>query len=138
MKTQQQQLMLDVMFNVDAHGARICGADACPRVDIWWLAEAIATNATGLVAVWQRPRLDSHAGATPLMLVYLGMALAALALTACASKVDNTFKRAAGGARSWTDTIIFAGPMAYFIGTEQGYVLGDFTKVGGGWIVFPQ
>lgn len=127
---QQQQLMLDVMFNVDAHGARICGADACPRVDVWWLAEVLATNASSLAAAWERPRVDSHAGATPLMLAFLVLAVAALVLTACSSNVDNTFKRATGGARSWTDTIMFAGPMAYFIGTEQAYVLGDFTKVG--------
>lgn len=111
--------LINTMFNTNGHGERICGADACPvsmlnyAVELW-----NDTRAT---------QLESHPGSTPLVLAYLAIGLIAFLLTAMQQPIENTFRM--DKARGLTDTLMFAGPMAYFIGTEQGYVLGDFTKV---------
>lgn len=126
---EQQQIMgptglpldqlINTMFNTNGHGERICGADACPVSMLNYAAELFNDSRT--------TQLESHPGSTPLVLVYLAIGLVALLLTAMQQHIDNMFRE--DKARGLTDTLMFAGPLAYFIGTEQGYVLGDFTKV---------
>lgn len=111
--------LINTMFNTNGNGERICGADACP-VSMWNSAAQLWNDS-------RSAQLESHPGSTPLVLVYLAIGLVALLLTAMQQPIDNMFR--VDKARGLTDTLMFAGPLAYFIGTEQGYVLGDFTKV---------
>lgn len=111
--------LMNIMFNVNGHGERICGADACPV--------SMYNYANDLWNVSLTSEFESHPGSTPLVLAYLVIGLAALIITCMQQPIDNTFRE--DEARGWTDTLLLAGPIAYFIGTEQGYMLGDFTKV---------
>lgn len=110
--------LMDSMFNTNEHGDRICGADSCP-VSIYYATEFNYSKSIG--------QLDTHPGTIPLIIIYIGLGLIALMLTCISQPIDNSFK--CDTVKGMTDTLLFAGPMAYFIGTEQGYVLGDFTKV---------
>lgn len=112
--------LINTMFNTNGHGERICGADACPVSMLNYAVELWNDSRTN-------SQLESHPGSTPLVLAYLAIGLIALLLTVMQQPIDNSFRE--DKARGLTDTLLFAGPLAYFIGTEQGYVLGDFTKV---------
>lgn len=116
---QPLEQLFNTMFNTNGHGERICGADACPVSMLNYAAE-----------LWNDSRstqLESHPGSTPLVLAYLVIGLIVVLITTMQQPIENLFRD--DKARGLTDTLMFAGPLAYFIGTEQGYVLGDFTKV---------
>lgn len=117
MSPSSDQLM-DSMFNTNEHGDRICGADSCP-VSIYYATEFNYSKSIS--------QLNTHPGTIPLIIIYIILGLIALILTCLSQQIDNSFK--CDTVKGMTDTLLFAGPMAYFIGTEQGYVLGDFTKV---------
>lgn len=110
-------LLIDSMFNMNEHGKRICGVDSCPVH-----YGAVEHNYSSSLS-----QLDTYPGTMPIIGIYILLALIALTLTGLSQQVDNTFK--CDRVRGMTDTVLFAGPMAYFIGTEQAYVLGDFMKV---------
>lgn len=112
-------LLIDSMFNMNEHGKRICGVDSCPVHRYYGAVEHNYSTSLS--------QLDTYPGTMPIIGVYVLLALIALTLTGLSQQVDNTFK--CDRVRGMTDTLLFAGPMAYFIGTEQAYVLGDFMKV---------
>lgn len=117
--TMVSDLLIDSMFNMNEHGKRICGVDSCP---VQRNHAAIEYNYSSNVI-----QLETYPGTMPIIGLYMLLALIALTVTCLSQKVDNTFK--CDRIRGMTDTLLFAGPMAYFIGTEQAYVLGDFMKV---------
>lgn len=112
-------LLIDNMFNMNEHGKRICGVDSCPVQRYYGAVEHNYSSSLS--------QLDTYPGTMPIIGVYVLLAVIALTLTCLSQQVDNTFK--CDRVRGMTDTLLFAGPMAYFIGTEQAYVLGDFMKV---------
>lgn len=114
---QQRDELLNSMFNQNERGMRICGSGSCPS----WDFETIEVNATEEYN-WFR-----YSDTVPITVIYLMFGIAALTLACLSQPVDNTLKYE--NKKSITDTLLLAGPMAYFIGTEQGYVLGDFTRV---------
>lgn len=110
--------LLNSMYDTNERGGRICGSDACPS----WRFETFDVNGTETdVLDW------FHVSDTvPLTMVYLLFAIVGLCFT-CMQQVDNNLRVEAK--KTVRETLMWAGPMAYFIGTEQGYVLGDFTRV---------
>lgn len=109
--------VLNSMYDTNERGNRICGSDACPA----WKFEMINDNGTD-IHNWYR-----YADTIPITVVYFILAMIALTCTSIAQQVDNSLRYESK--KSVRDTLLLAGPMAYFIGTEQGYVLGDFTRV---------
>lgn len=152
----QQELLVDTMFNTNEQGERICGADLCP-VWIYYTEINYTTSASSSSSsTSSSSSINSvHAnsnitpttlnatinGTMPLIIVYAIFSIIALILSCLSQRIDNNFKSVgsagggnSGGAaldpiKSITDTLMLAGPMSYFIGTEQAYVLADFTKV---------
>lgn len=118
---------LDRMFQTNEQGGRICGVDSCP-ITRYYFDSDLNVSTDG-------PDNDDGAGAggssfqgkIPIIVIYIALAVVAIALTILMQHIDNGFK--CDTIRGMTDTLLFAGPMSYFIGTEQGYVLGDFMKV---------
>lgn len=111
-------------YNLDEHGNRICGADMCPlwRNDLQF--EGYAGNETIFSPFLnEKPR----EGAFTLIVVYLVFATSALVFTILVGKIQATFRHER--IKGITDTLLFAGPLAYFIGTEQAYILSDFLRV---------
>lgn len=113
----QRDELLDSLFDTNEHGVRICGAGSCPM----WADAAIEWNRT------TEYNWFNSSGTITLTLFFIALALIAIALSCFSQHADNTFKY--GHFKGITDTILLASPMAYFIGTEQGYVLGGFTRV---------
>ncbi|BFG02911.1 UNC93-like protein [Drosophila madeirensis] len=121
-------------FNRNEHGERICGADMCPLRVQQPLAAAWA-NETGASPV---PRSiyvgfiesGARAGGQSLLWLYVLFSLASLilSLVAVVGKVQGERSSALKDVSSITDTLLFAGPLAYFVGTEQAYMLGDFLR----------
>lgn len=109
--------MANSMFDTNERGARICGSDACPA----WRFETVDVNGTEILS-WME-----NTDAISLTMVYLVLGIGAMVLSCVSQQVDNTLRFE--HKKSVKDTLLLAGPMAYFIGTEQGYVLGDFTRV---------
>lgn len=112
----QQNELLDSLFNTNERGVRICGAGSCPT---WNLA--FENNGTEDYSWF------TFSGTIPMTLMYVALAVIALFLTCLSQQVDNTFKY--DNFKGITDTLLLACPMAYFIGTEQAYVIGGFTRV---------
>lgn len=108
--------VLNSMYDTNERGNRICGSDACPA----WKFGMINENGTDI-------NLYRYADTAPISAVYFVLALIALTCTIIAQQVDNSLRYESK--KSVRETLFLAGPMAYFIGTEQGYVLGDFTRV---------
>lgn len=113
----QRDDLLDSLFNTNEHGIRICGAGSCPT----WYDNPIELNRT------EEYSWFTYSGTITLTLFFIAFALFAIVLSCLSQHGDNTFKY--GHFKTITDTILFASPLAYFIGTEQGYVLGGFTRV---------
>lgn len=111
----QHDELLDSLYNTNERGIRICGAGSCPT---WNYHD---TNTT------EEYNWFTYSGTIPMTIFYLLLALVALTLSCLSQQVDNTLKYE--NIKGITDTLLFACPMAYFIGTEQGYVLGGFTRV---------
>lgn len=98
-------------------GVRICGAGSCPT----WNARAFESNVT------EEYNWFTFSGTIPITLLYVILASIALVLASLSQQVDSTFKYE--HFRGVADTLLLASPMAFFIGTEQGYVIGGFTRV---------
>ncbi|XP_055711890.1 uncharacterized protein LOC129806975 isoform X2 [Phlebotomus papatasi] len=109
---------LDAFFNTNEHGERICGADLCPV----WLRPTQYSNATEILS----GSFELPIGTKTIIGVFLGMSLLALALSSMSGHIDSHLRLEP--IRGISDTLLFAGPMAYFIGTEQGYILSDYMK----------
>ncbi|XP_019893944.1 uncharacterized protein LOC101899492 [Musca domestica] len=108
-------------YNLDEHGSRICGADMCPLWQYDAAAEDDEINETIFSPfIREKPR----AGSSTLIGIYLIFALISVILLVLAGKVQATFRHER--IKGMTDTLLFAGPLAYFIGTEQAYILSDF------------
>ncbi|XP_061389912.1 protein unc-93 homolog A [Musca vetustissima] len=108
-------------YNLDEHGSRICGADMCPLWQFDAAAEDDEINETIFSPfIREKPR----AGSSTLIGIYLIFALISIILLVLAGKVHATFRHER--IKGMTDTLLFAGPLAYFIGTEQAYILSDF------------
>lgn len=115
--TSQLNQLFDNFYETNDQGQRICGADSCP---VWiYYGELNYTESIG--------RIDVHNSTMPLIIAYMTLAIIALTLTCLSQQIDNSFK--CESIKGMTDTLLYAGPMSLFIGTEQGYMLGDFTKV---------
>lgn len=113
----QHDELLDSLFNTNERGIRICGAGSCPT----WNQMAIASNKQ------ENYSWFIYSGTIPMNVVYIGLASIALIFSIISQKIGIPLNFE--DFRGMTDTLLFAGPMAYFIGTEQGYVLGGFTRV---------
>lgn len=113
----QHDELVDSLFNTNEHGDRICGAGSCPT----WNRYAFESNRT------EAFNWFTFSGTITLTLIYFAFAMIALTFACLSQHVDNTFKY--DNFKGITDTLLFASPMAYFIGTEQGYVIGGFTRV---------
>lgn len=113
----QHDELLDSLYNTNERGIRICGAGSCPT----WNYSPFDGNIT------EEYNWFTFSGTIPMTVFYLLLALLALTLACLSQQVDSTLKYES--IKGITDTLLFAGPMAYFIGTEQGYVLGGFTRV---------
>lgn len=113
----QHNELLDSLFNTNERGIRICGVGSCPTWN-----RAFESNVTE-----EYNFQFTFSGTIPMTLFYIILAAFALILTCLSQKVDNTFKYE--HFKGITDTLLLAGPMMLFIGTEQGYVIGGFTRV---------
>lgn len=123
-------------FDVNSHGQRICGASSCP---VW-----MHMHASYIPFYMARQRNESGQSYESILYtnirmqvtiaVYLILCLAAIGSTIGLRNFANKKNLAQQQARYNTipglaDTLLFAGPMAFFIGTEQSYLLADFMKV---------
>lgn len=113
----QHDELLDSLFNTNERGIRICGAGSCPT----WNQMAFESNKQ------ENYSWFIYSGTIAIIVVYIGLALIASIFTIISQQIEIPFSFE--DFRGMTDTLLFAGPMAYFIGTEQGYVLGGFTRV---------
>lgn len=111
-------------FNLDEHGNRICGADMCP---LWQDNLQMENNAANETLYTPFINEKSRAGSFTLISVYFMFAVVALTLSLCIGKIQATFRHER--IKGITDTMLFAGPLAYFVGTEQAYILSDFLRV---------
>ncbi|XP_050071868.1 uncharacterized protein LOC126559738 [Anopheles maculipalpis] len=106
------------MFQTNDYGERICGSHLCPVWD-----KNVPVNSSALE---NQLKLQGYTGATPLMCVYLVFGV--LAFTVTAFTTDIEFNVKFDSIRRMSDTLLFAGPLAYFVGTEQAYMMADFMK----------
>uniref|UniRef100_A0A182NSC4 Uncharacterized protein n=1 Tax=Anopheles dirus TaxID=7168 RepID=A0A182NSC4_9DIPT len=106
------------MFQTNDYGERICGSHLCPVWD-----RNVPVNGSALANQLQ---LQGYTGATPLMGIYLVFGV--LAFTVTAFTTDIEFNVKFDSIRRMSDTLLFAGPLAYFVGTEQAYMMADFMK----------
>ncbi|XP_052867915.1 uncharacterized protein LOC128273891 [Anopheles cruzii] len=105
-------------FQTNENGERICGSQLCPVWD-----RNIPVNSSG---IGNDTKSRGYTGATPLMCVYLVFGV--LAFTVTAFTTDLEFNVKFDSIRRMSDTLLFAGPLAYFVGTEQAYMMADFMK----------
>lgn len=112
----QHNELLDSLFNTNERGVRICGAGSCPTWN-----RAFESNVT------EEYKWFTYNGTITMTLLYVILAVIALVLATLSQQVDNTFKYE--NFKGIADTFLLASPMAFFIGTEQGYVTGGFTRV---------
>lgn len=113
--------LFDEMYNHNEHGERICGADMCPV----WSSSTTEEN-DNVTKPFSHFVNEKRTGGVTLILLYLVFSIGAVFLTIFTGKFECTVRRSRS--KGVTDTLLFAGPMAYFIGTEQAYMLGDFTR----------
>ncbi|XP_001355237.2 protein unc-93 homolog A [Drosophila pseudoobscura] len=129
-------------FNRNEHGERICGADMCPlRVQ----TPLVADWANGSGSSFTQRSIyvgfiesGARAGGQSLLWLYVLFSLVSLILSLVAvvgrahgaAFMGSSRQERSLGLRdvSITDTLLFAGPLAYFVGTEQAYMLGDFLR----------
>uniref|UniRef100_A0A182RXI5 Uncharacterized protein n=1 Tax=Anopheles funestus TaxID=62324 RepID=A0A182RXI5_ANOFN len=106
------------MFQTNDYGERICGSHLCPVWD-----RNVPVNSSALE---NQLKLQGYTGATPLMCIYLVFGVLAFAVTAFTTDIEFNVKF--DSIRRMSDTLLFAGPLAYFVGTEQAYMMADFMK----------
>ncbi|XP_053679823.1 uncharacterized protein LOC128730769 [Anopheles nili] len=106
------------MFQTNDYGERICGSHLCPVWD-----RNLPVNSSALE---NQLKLQGYTGATPLMGIYLVFGLLAFIVTAFTTDIEFNVKF--DSIRRMSDTLLFAGPLAYFVGTEQAYMTADFMK----------
>ncbi|XP_017045961.1 UNC93-like protein isoform X2 [Drosophila ficusphila] len=120
-------------YNRNEHGDRICGADMCPlRVQsllaVGWANGSSIPSSIYAGFIESEPRVAGQS----LLSVYILFSLISLILSLImmVDKVQTTGPSRPERLRdvSITDTLLFAGPLAYFVGTEQAYMLGDFLR----------
>lgn len=121
---QSSEKYFDDDFDRNEHGEKICGINSCPVWD-FTLNYNVKFNYTKENVMYYE--VDKNPGAIPLMGVFLLFGIITLILTCLLGNIDNNIRY--DPLKGLSDTLIFAGPMCYFIGTEQGYMLADFTKV---------
>uniref|UniRef100_A0A182JD23 Uncharacterized protein n=2 Tax=Anopheles atroparvus TaxID=41427 RepID=A0A182JD23_ANOAO len=106
------------MFQTNDYGERICGSHLCP---VWDRNIPVNSSALG-----NELKLQGYTGATPLMGIYLVFGVLAFIVTAFTTEFEYNVKF--DSIRRMSDTLLFAGPLAYFVGTEQAYMMADFMK----------
>lgn len=106
-------------FQTNDYGERICGSHLCP---VWDRNIPINSSTMNTLSI------QSYTGTIPLMGLYLICGVFALTVTGLTTDIEHNVKF--DSIRKMSDTLLFAGPMAYFVGTEQAYMLADFMKVG--------
>ncbi|XP_017477783.1 PREDICTED: uncharacterized protein LOC108367635 isoform X1 [Rhagoletis zephyria] len=116
----------DDFYYHNEHGERICGADMCP---VWYHDNSFddTGNGTNETIYTQFINERSTGGGITLISVYFLFIIVAVGLSFFGGKIQATFRRDVH-LKGVTDTLLFAGPMAYFVGTEQAYMLGDFLR----------
>ncbi|KAH8416512.1 hypothetical protein KR222_006915 [Zaprionus bogoriensis] len=125
-------------YNRNEHGERICGADMCPLHEttaaFFWSGgvgiDVDGNNNNNTPSIFAGfIESGSRAGGQSLLWLYVLLSLIALFLSVLQGRqVPPTGGRHERVAKDVTDTLLFAGPLAYFVGTEQGYMLGDFLR----------
>lgn len=120
-------------YDRNEHGERICGADMCPLQETaalpWFgsIGSDDSNNSRSIFAGFIES--GARAGGQSLLWVYVLLSLIALLVSLLQGRqVSATGGRQERAAKDVTETLLFAGPMAYFVGTEQGYMLGDFLR----------
>ncbi|XP_017064214.2 UNC93-like protein isoform X2 [Drosophila eugracilis] len=120
-------------YNRNEHGDRICGVDMCP-LRVQSLLAAGWANGSSIPSSIYAGFIESEprvAGQSLLWLYILfSMISLILSLVIMVDKIQSTGSSRMERFRdvSITDTLLFAGPLAYFVGTEQAYMLGDFLR----------
>lgn len=104
------------LFSTNERGVRICGAGSCPTWNY-----AFESNIT------EEYNWFTFSGTIPMTLFYVCLAVIALVLSCLSQHVDTNFKYE--NFKGIADTLLLASPMAYFIGSEQAYLIGGFTRV---------
>lgn len=112
---------------------KLCGIHFCPGWDLTTICQPplndynVEKNETQAINGNNLILTVTNFGQIELLGVFLGMSIIALLLICLIGTIENNMR--VESLRCLSDTVIFAGPMAYFIGTEQGYMLADYTTV---------
>ncbi|EDV99636.1 protein unc-93 homolog A [Drosophila grimshawi] len=114
-------------YNRNEHGERICGADMCPLLESQYQMD---NGSRSIYADFIES--GARAGGQSLLWVYVLLSVMALLLSLVPGRqvqvLVSGHVRYERAAKDVTDTLLFAGPLSYFVGTEQGYMLGDFLR----------
>lgn len=130
-------------YGRNEHGERICGADMCPLPEaaaLPWITTNNNNNNNNSRSIFTDfIENGSRGGGQSMLWLYVLLSLVALLLSLLQGRQVGT----TGGrqdrerdrdrdrdrtAKDVTETLLFAGPLSYFVGTEQGYMLGDFLR----------
>lgn len=129
-------------YGRNEHGERICGADMCPLPEaaaLPWITTNHNHNNNNNITrsiFTEFIESSSRAGGQSMLWLYVLLSLVALLVsllqgrqvgTTGAGRQDRERDRDRT-AKDVTETLLFAGPLSYFVGTEQGYMLGDFLR----------
>lgn len=123
-------------YRLDEHGVRICGADMCP---IWinFRLDDSGNNSNNnskqqFYQITSQPGKPSisffKVNHTLLILIYLIFALSSLLMTIASGKIHANFRRSQH-VKHLHHNLLYIGPLAFFVGTEQAYILSDFLRV---------
>lgn len=112
---------------------KLCGIHFCPGWDLTTICQPSSSdfneglNDTQVINGNNLILTVTNFGQIELLGVFLGLSIIALILICLIGTIETNMR--VESLRCLSDTVIFAGPMAYFIGTEQGYMLADYTTV---------
>lgn len=129
---QQLEYYSDEPFENSMMDQKLCGIHFCPGWDLTSITQPtyeynVGGNDTSGGSNSNVILASTNFGQIELLGVFLGMSIVALLLICLIGTIENNMR--VETLRCLSDTVIFAGPMAYFIGTEQGYMLADYTTV---------